>query len=118
MDESKFLLNYFPNDEEKHIDYVIYYKTTPKTTEEAKKMREKFKKQLEEKESIEIYELKIQKQQKDAESTYLLLNCPLNRLMIEAERLHLYVPLKEVYDFLQFYFMLNIFILVRLDSTS
>ena len=106
----KYSHNYFPNDQKKYIDYVIYYKTTPETKQEAKKMREKFKRQLKDKEKFEIEEVLI-KGSNVEESAFLLLNCPLERLMTEAENMNLCIPLKNVsrYFFIMPFLKLLIF---------
>ena len=84
----KINLNYFPNDQTKHIDYVIHYKDTPKTEKnvELKRMRNKFIKQLKVVEGFEIHKI-IKKKDKpeDSKSIYLLMNCPIERLMQEGK---------------------------------
>ena len=92
--EQKVLLNYFPNDQSKSIDYVIYYEVGPQTTDKNKQMRNKFIKQLKLKDGFEI-QILFQKTE-EKKQFYVLLNCPLERLMIEAERMHLELPLKSV----------------------
>ena len=89
--ETPFSLNYFPNNQKYHIDYVIYYETTEKTSDEAKAMRGKFKNQLESK-TFEVMEIQFNNNQK----TFLLLHCPTLRLMEEAEKMKLEMPLKHV----------------------
>ena len=91
-------LNYFPNNNKKHIDYVIYYKETPhiNSCKEKVQFRTKFFKQLME-EDFDFYYLK-QKDVDDENVThvYVLLNCSLERLMDEAERMEIEMPLKPV----------------------
>ncbi len=52
----KIKLNYFPNDQTKYIDYVIYYKDGPDADKdsELKRIRDKFIKQLIEKEDFDV----------------------------------------------------------------
>lgn len=93
------LFNYFPNDPSKHIDYVIYYKETPQTqkSQEVRKMRNKFMLQLN-REGFDVYTIKRKRDKPaNSKSVYLLLNCSLQRLMEEAERVHLELPLKDVF---------------------
>jgi hypothetical protein len=78
----KIKLNYFPNDQTKHIDYVIYYNDSPETDRnpKIKKIREKFIKQLTEKENFEIEKIvKNKDKPANSKSIYLLLNCSLDR---------------------------------------
>ena len=96
--EGKQRLNYFPKRTNKHIDFVIYYKETTETqnSKEIKKFRTKFFKQLKY-EGFDLYYIK-QRDFKDETVTYVyvLLNCSLDRLMDEAERMELELPLKLV----------------------
>jgi hypothetical protein len=94
--EDKQLLNYFPTNPNKHIDFVIYYKETTETqnSREIKKFRSKFFKKLKQ-EDFDLCYIK----QRDTESltyVYVLLCCSLDRLMDEAERMQLELPLKPV----------------------
>ena len=98
QENNKINLNYFPNDQTKHIDYVIHYKQTDKTERdiELKKSRNKFITQLKVREGFEIHKIiKIKDKPENSKSIYLLLNCSLERLMQEAERMHLELPLKK-----------------------
>ena len=64
-------------------------------------MRDKFINQLIENEKFEIETIvKTKDPLKNTKSTYLLLNCPLERLMEEAERTKMERPLKNVCSFL------------------
>ncbi len=91
--DNKLLLNYFPDDQSKYNDYVIYYEENEKTTLEFRKKLNSFKiKLINEGFKIKILEDKNGKKK----SNYLLLHCSPERLMIEAERLELDVPLKNV----------------------
>jgi hypothetical protein len=82
----KLKLNYFPNDQTKHIDYVIYY--TEKVPDEKMKNDKKFKKrkalrfnfldQLKTQEGFEIDRIVKQNGKSDTDN-YLLLNCSLER---------------------------------------
>jgi hypothetical protein len=83
----KIKLNYFPNDQTKHIDYVIYYKDGPNADKnsELKRVRDKFVKQLIEKEDFEVEKIvKNKDKSSNKKSIYLLLNCSLVRLMEEV----------------------------------
>jgi hypothetical protein len=96
--DEKQKLNYFPKRTNKHIDFVIYYKETIETqnSKEIKKFRTKFFKKLKY-EGFDLYYIK-QRDFKDEKITYVyvLLNCSLDRLMDEAERMELELPLKLV----------------------
>ena len=97
----KIKLNYFPNDQKKHIDYVIQFKdgpgTDPDQNPEYRRIRQKFINQLIENEKFEIETIVKKKDHpQNTKSTYLLLNCPLERLMAEAERMKMEIPLKNV----------------------
>ena len=97
--KDKINLNYLPNDQKKHIDYVIQFKDDEDNFENLmhRRTRNKFIKQLIIRERFEIYQI-VKKKTKpiNTKSTYLLLHCPLDRLMEEAERMHLELPLKDV----------------------
>lgn len=91
-------LNYFPKCKTKHIDYVIYYKETLETqsNNELLKFREKFFKKLKQ-EEFDCYFLKeTDIKNQSLTHVYVLLNCSLDRLMDEAERIELEWPLKPV----------------------
>ena len=97
--ERKMKLNYFPHDQAKQIDYVIHYTEVRNVKNlEAERMREKFIKQLEEKEGFITHKIIKKKLQdsNDSYSIYLLLHCSLERLMQEADRMGLELPLKDV----------------------
>ena len=84
----KIFLNYLPSDPRKHIDYVIYYKDDSEgTREKNREKRDKFELILE-KEDIKVEYLQ------DKENYYWLLSCSLERLMVQAERMKLELPLK------------------------
>ena len=96
-------LNYFPNDPSKQIDYVIQYKEIPTTdknsiqNKKCKQMRNKFITQLKMRQGFDIYKIvKTKDKPENSKSIYLLLHCSLDRLMQEAERMHLELPLKDV----------------------
>jgi hypothetical protein len=82
--QDKIKFNYLPQDQSKHIDFVIYYKDSQENEKniELHKARFKFINQLIEQENFEIQ--KIVKQKEETTSTYLLLHCPLKRLMKEV----------------------------------
>lgn len=96
--ETYFKLNYFPNDPTKHIDYVLYYQhdKSNKKHDRLNDLRNNFLSKLVQ-EGFEIYKLKKPQSDSQVCSTYVLLNCSLDRLMEEAERVCLEVSLKEDY---------------------
>ena len=60
--DNKLLLNYFPDDQSKYIDYVIYYEENEKTTLEFRKKRNSFKiKLINEGFKIKSWKIKIEK---------------------------------------------------------
>ena len=80
-------LNSFPSDKTKHIDYVIYYKDNSE--------KEVIKKRIAFKSLLENEEFKIEHlQDKRNKRNFWLLNCSLERLMNQAERMKLEYPLK------------------------
>ena len=89
---NKQILTSFPNLNEKHIDYVIVYKVLDEITEneECLKTRDEFFKQLQ-KESFDIYNITTEEK-----LIYCLLHCQTNRLLHEAENIHLRMQLKNV----------------------
>ena len=98
-------LNYFPNDQTKHIDYVIYYNEDILESNEnsrsnrkilkREEIRNKFLNQLKAQEGFEVQRI-VKKNDDDELENYLLLHCSLDRLMQEAERMQLVLPLKDV----------------------
>ncbi|CAF0718472.1 unnamed protein product [Brachionus calyciflorus] len=89
----------FPNNNQKRIDYVIFYKYSDDETnnqdfEEKQKFRKKFLESISE-ESIEYYDLKFNRQ--NEKHHFLLLHCPLKRLFKEAENLKLEMRLYKEY---------------------
>jgi hypothetical protein len=84
---NNFKLNYFPNDQTKHIDYVIHFKDedlgsdrnrkNPKLIER-KQIRNKFLIHLINLEGFEIRKI-VKKSDKNGTLNYLLLNCSLDR---------------------------------------
>ena len=99
-------LNYFTNDQAKHIDYVIYYNEdileNDKNTRHNRKIkhneevRDKFLNQITTQEGFEIQRI-VKKNENDKVENYLLLHCSLNRLMQEGERMQLVLPLRNVF---------------------
>lgn len=89
------ILTSFPDQNEKHIDFVIAYEQLNNSPEdqECLKKRAEFFKELE-KESFNIYD--INPQSTHDKFGYVLLNCSTERLLREAESIHLKMPLKEV----------------------
>ena len=86
--KKKQSFNYFLDEKTKepnHIDYVIYYKDS--SDEEIIKKRNAFKSLLDKDKQFKIFDLQ------DKENNYWLLSCSLERLMEQAERLKLELPL-------------------------
>ncbi len=89
------ILTSFPNLNNKHIDYVIVFEVLPATPENSEcilKRKEFFDELC--KESFEIFNLKIT--ENDKRFIYSLLHCKTERLLEEAEVLHLKMKLKKV----------------------
>ena len=90
----------FPNKNSKHIDYVITYKQIENKVvknekdEEKKRMRKVFLDHLTKTEKLEIKELKFTTGKED--HVYILIHCPVKRLMVEAEKVHLDMKLDKV----------------------
>jgi hypothetical protein len=82
----------FPGDNNKIIDFVIYFKETDDG--KVKNNRRHFFRQLE-KEDIETFFIKVEGRTPGTKNIFALLNCSSDRLMAEAERLELEVPLDE-----------------------
>lgn len=99
IDASQCLTS-FPDENNKHIDYVIVYKKFNDTELKNKKklrthrMRELFFDKLE-KETLEIYEIKFTDEKGDP-YVYALLHCPIERLLEEAAQLNYEIKLKNV----------------------
>ena len=94
--------NYFTIDQSKHIDYVFQFKDKlydknkkDKSLEKEKEIRNKFLLQLMTQEGFTFQKI-VKKKGKRERIVYLLLNCTLERLMQEAQRIHLELPLKDV----------------------
>ena len=102
---SQLKLNYFPSDQTKHIDYVIYYmeksiegdenSRSNKNIKKRKVIRYRYLDQLKSKEGFEIERI-VKMEENNETSNYLLLSCSFKRLMQEAERINLVLPLKTV----------------------
>lgn len=102
---SQLKLNYFPSDQTKHIDYVIFYtekningdenSRSNKKIKKRKAIRFKFFDDLKSKEGFEIERI-VKDEEDDETSNYMLLNCPFQRLLQEAERMSLVLPLKNL----------------------
>ncbi len=90
--------NSFPNNNKKRIDFVLTYEETladqnasPRTKEDS--IRAEFFTQLAN-EKVESYD--IEYENKDGVRKVMkLLHCPLDRLLIEAEKVNLEMPLKK-----------------------
>ena len=85
----------FPNENEKHIDYVIVYKDNEKNKNVVYKeavRNEFFQKLLEENVQIKFLEFKTENEN----HVYALLHCPNERLMVEAEKTKLPMRIDEV----------------------
>ena len=93
----------FPNNNSKHIDYVICYRETFDENEEfnqkAKSARQAFFDKLKA-EGVEIYYL--EEKESDETVIYALIHCSLDRLLIEAEAINLEMPLKDVRNYVFF----------------
>lgn len=94
----------FPSQNKKHIDYVVTYKdhTDDNQEKRAKKVKERkifFDKLQEEGLEVEILEFGTGEELHN----YALIHCPLERLMVEAEKIKLNMKLNDV----------NIFFLVK-----
>ena len=89
----------FPNDDAKHIDYVIKYEKHSITTDDHEHIdHESYRKLFFEevkKQSIEIYPLEIKSD--DKRHIYALLNCSMERLLVEAEAIKFEMDLKTVF---------------------
>jgi hypothetical protein len=87
----------FPNDNSKHIDYVIVYKFDPNNPDsealEKDEMRKAFFRNLKY-EGIQIYFIKFNADQEV--HVYALLHAPLDTLLKEAERFNLQMRLNNV----------------------
>lgn len=93
------LLTTFPNDNQKRIDYVIAYKYDQKDQDDEsfqkkEAVRQEFLKLLHN-ETINVYTIKFRK--KDDWHVYYLLNCPIDRLLDEAERVKLEMKICTTY---------------------
>ena len=85
----------FPNENEKQIDYVIVYKDNEKNKNVAYKMQvrdEFFQKLRQENVEVKLIEFKT----KNEIHVYALIHCPNERLMIEAEKIKLRMPINNV----------------------
>lgn len=118
ISDHQLKLNYFPNDQKKHIDYVIFYKDVKVDKNlkdndknnkenvkilERKQMINKFLIQLINVERFEIRRI-AKTNYKNEILVYLLLHGSLDRLMSEAQKLHFVLPLKDVIVTLSFIF--------------
>ena len=87
----------FPNNNKKHIDFVLTYQeklaNEDENDEKEMSIREEFFTQLTI-EKVESFE--IEYENKDGVRKIMkLLHCPLERLLIEAEKINLEMPLKK-----------------------
>ena len=89
----------YPNENEKQIDFVIVYKDDDKNKNIAYKMqvREEFFQKLRQ-ENIEVKVIEFKTENEN--HTYALINCPNERLMIQAEKMKLRMPINPVSNFL------------------
>lgn len=95
----------FPNDNLKHIDYVIKYEEKePEDHEqlEHESYRKLFFDEIKN-QSIQIYLLEVKSQGK--RYIYALLHCPIERLLAEAEAIKLEMNLKTVFNSILSYFL-------------
>ena len=93
-------LTSFPNDNSKHIDYVIVYSEVINQDEsmdsKARYYRDAFFELLK-REGLEIHYLEENRSKQ--KRVYALIHCPLEKLLIEAESINLRMPLKDVHNF-------------------
>ena len=92
------VLTCFPNDNSKEIDYVIYYQygLGDQTKEEflqKEKIREQYLARLKE-ESLETYKLSYNDD--NDMKVFILIHCPIDRLLAEAERVKLDMKINNV----------------------
>ena len=94
-------LTSFPDENNKHIDYVIVYQelsdqeiNKSKKNSRIQKIRDLFFQKLQ-KESLEIYDIPF-KNDKGQSFVYSLLHCPMERLLEELEQLNFEMKLKNV----------------------
>ena len=92
-------LTSFPNDNSKHIDYVIVYGEVMNQDEsiensKARYYREAFFELLK-REGLEMHYLEENRSKQ--KRVYALIHCPLEKLLIEAESINLRMPLKDVH---------------------
>ena len=88
----------FPNENEKQIDYVIVYKDNEKNKNVAYKMQvrdEFFEKLRQENVEVKFIEFKTGNEIR----VYALIHCPNERLMVEAEKIKLRLPINSVIIF-------------------
>jgi hypothetical protein len=94
--EEPQILTSFPNNNSKHIDYVIKYEE--RTISDHKQLEHESYRKLFfdeiKKQSIEIYPLEVKSHGK--RHIYALLHCPMERLLVEAETIKLEMNLKTV----------------------
>lgn len=108
----------FPNDNRKHIDYVIKYAKLQLDKIDHDDIKENIVKESYRRlffeqvaiENIEIYDIVIKHEEK--EHCYVLLNCPMKRLLTEADTTKLEMKLKTV--FLEYFLKINSFILIKI----
>jgi hypothetical protein len=87
----------FPNQNSKRIDYVIFYKYSLKETQAEFNKHELIRKSFLDRviaEGIEVEHLRYSEDNNI--NVFVLLHCPIERLLIEAERLKLQMNIKKV----------------------
>jgi hypothetical protein len=93
------ILTSFPDDNSKHIDYIITYKKLNDKDDDKgriEKLRDQFFKKLI-RESFDIYYLDLNLSRKNKSNVvFALLHCPNERLLKEAEIVRLEMKLKNV----------------------
>ena len=109
-DSPNQLLTSFPNDNKKHIDFVLVYeKAREKKTENYEKkelVRKAFFEELN-RQGFAIYE--IEYEEKKRKVSFVLLNCSNERLLEEAELIRLEMILKNVKIQIIFFPILSLF---------
>lgn len=89
------LLTSFPNDNDKHIDYVIAFKDVEVGAHNGLLLTKRFEFFNElKKESFDLYP--IESSGMTGHFNYMLLHCPTDRLLLEAETMRLKMRLKSV----------------------
>jgi hypothetical protein len=87
----------FPNQNSKHIDYVLTYKYNLHSSQAEFNKNDLVRKSFIDRlrsEGLEVEFLRYK--EKNNVTVFVLLHCPVERLLIEAERLKFQIPIKQV----------------------